>query len=147
LSESAGDVMLSLFQASQKALDLPQWDDPMLCPICDQKGPHDLKVHIASKLSEFDALEQALTALAKEWGGAGWAELSGLEASLEDTPDSRLIMKLRQRAEKGELASIEAQSLVDWLKALRSRADLRDQSLSSEQAGLEKELPPSSVEV
>jgi hypothetical protein len=99
LSESAGDVMLSLFQASQKALDLPEWGDPMLCPICDQKGPHDLKAHIASKLSEFDALEQALTALAKEWGEAGWADLSGLEARLEDTPDSRLIVKLRQRAE------------------------------------------------
>jgi hypothetical protein len=36
---------------------------------------------------------------------------------------------------------------VDWLKTLRSRADLREQNLSSEQAGLEKELPPSSVEV
>jgi AAA domain len=46
LAETAGDVMLMLFQAGQKALGLPEWSDPTLCPICDQKGSHDLKAHV-----------------------------------------------------------------------------------------------------
>lgn len=147
LAETAGDVMLTLFQAGQKALGLPEWSDPTLCPLCDHKGSHDLKVHIASKLSQFDALEQAGTAIAKEWGEAGWSELDGLESKLEESAGNRLIAKFRQRAEKGELASLDAEKLVEWLKTLRSRADQREQSLAAEQTALEKELPPSSVEV
>jgi len=147
LTETAGDVMLTLFQAGQKALALPAWSDPTLCPLCDQKGSHDLKAHIASKLSQFDALEQAGTAIAKEWGEAGWSDLAGLESKLEEGADNRLIAKLRSRAEKGELASKDAESLAEWLKTLRSRADQREQSLAVEQATLERELPPSAVEV
>jgi hypothetical protein len=147
LAETAGDVMLALLQAGQKALGLPDWSDPMLCPLCDQKGSHDLKAHIASKVSQFDALEQAGTARAKEWGEAGWSDLAGLESKLEDVPESRLIAKLGHRAQKGELALKEVEGLTDWLKTLRSRAEQREQNLATEQAALEKELPPSSVEV
>ncbi|WP_442753289.1 hypothetical protein ACNHKD_09740 [Methylocystis sp. JAN1] len=147
LAETAGDVMLTLFQAGQKALGLPEWSDATLCPLCGHKGSHDLKAHIASKLSQFDTLEQAGTAIAKEWGEAGWSDLDGLELKLEQTAGNRLIAKHRQRAEKGELASQDAETLLEWLKALRSRADQREQSLAAEQAALEKELPPSSVEV
>jgi hypothetical protein len=147
LAETAGDVMLTLLQAGQKALGLPEWSDPTLCPLCDQKGSHDLKAHIASKLSQFDALEQAGTAIAKEWGEAGWSDLGELESKLEEGADKRLIGKLRPRAEKGELAANDAESLIVWLKTLRARADLREHDLAAEQAALEKELPPSSVEV
>ncbi|MFT4117918.1 AAA family ATPase [Bradyrhizobium sp.] len=147
LAETVGDVMLSLFQAGQKALGLPDWSDPTLCPLCDQKGSHDLKAHIASKLSQFDTLEQAGTAIAKEWGEAGWSDLVGLEAKLEDGGDHRVIAKLRPSAEKGELGSKDAESLAEWLKTLRSRADQKERGLATEQAALEKELPPSSVEV
>ncbi|UWU70568.1 AAA family ATPase [Bradyrhizobium sp. NC92] len=147
LAETAGDVMLTLFQAGQKALGLPEWSDPTLCPLCDQKGSHDLKAHIASKLSQFDALEQAGTAIAKEWGEAGWSDLGDLESKLEEGADNRLIAKLKARAEKGDITSNDAESLTEWLKTLRSRADQKEQSLAAEQADLEKELPPSSVEV
>jgi AAA domain len=147
LAETAGDVMLALFQAGQKALDLPDWDDPMLCPLCDQKGLHHLKEHIASKVSQFDTLEQAGTAMAKEWGEAGWSDLAGLESKLEDVPENRLIAKLGHRAQRGELALNEVERLTDWLKTLRSRAEKREHKLATEQAALEKELPPSSVEV
>jgi hypothetical protein len=92
-------------------------------------------------------LEQAGTAIAKEWGEAGWSDLTGLESKLEEGADNRLIAKLRSRAEKGELASKDAERLAEWLKMLRSRADQREQSLAAEQATLENELPPSSVEV
>ncbi|MGJ4949001.1 hypothetical protein [Bradyrhizobium sp. HKCCYLS20291] len=147
LAETAGDVMLTLFQAGQKALGLPDWSDPTLCPLCDQKGSHDLKAHIASKLSQFDALEQAGTAIAKEWGEAGWSDLGDLESKLAEGADNRLIAKLKARAEKGDITAKDAESLTEWLKTLRSRADQREQSLAAEQAALEKELPPSSVEV
>ncbi|UPJ57013.1 AAA family ATPase [Bradyrhizobium sp. 192] len=147
LAETAGDVMLTLFQAGQKALGLPEWSNPTLCPLCDQKGSHDLKAHIASKLSQFDALEQAGTAIAKEWGEAGWSDLGDLESKLEEGADNRLIAKLKARAEKGDITSNDAESLMEWLKTLRSRADQKEQSLAAEQADLEKELPPSSVEV
>lgn len=146
-AETAGDVMLTLFRAGQKALGLPEWSDPTLCPLCDQKGSHDLKAHIASKLSQFDALEQAGTAIAKEWGEAGWSDVAGLESKLEESADNRLIAKSQPRAEKGELTSQDAEKLAEWLKTLRTRAGQREQGWAAEQAALEKELPPSSVEV
>ena len=147
LTKTAGDLMLQLYQVGARVLDLPDWQDPKLCPLCDSGVPHDLRAHLADKLSGFAALDEATKALAVEWGEAGWAELKSLEAELEPSVQDRVIAKLQPRAETGAIARAEAEALATWLQTLRSRAEARERELWIEQTGLEKELPPSSVEV
>lgn len=147
LAQTAGDVMLALFRSGSAALELPSWGDPTVCPLCDQKGQHDLKHHIGQKLSQFDALEAATNDLATRWGEMGWAAITDLEAKLEASAESRLIRKLSPKGDKGEISSDEAKALIVWLEKLRERAGKLDADLASEQAALENELPPSSVEL
>src|SRR5690606_35554231 len=85
--------------------------------------------------------------LAVEWGAAGWADLNGLEAKLEATPENRHIAKLGSKAQQGTISSEEARTLIEWLKQLRLRAADHDKDLQAEQAVLEAELPQSAVEV
>ncbi|TBZ05058.1 ATP-binding protein [Rhizobium leguminosarum] len=146
-SKTAGQVMLQLFQAGAKALELPQWSASEFCPLCDNKVPHNLQSHISAKLADFTALDDASRELAVEWGAAGWADLNGLEAKLEVTAVNRHIAKLGSKAQQGTISVNEARTLVEWLKQLRQRATDHDKVLQEEQTALEAELPQSAVEV
>lgn len=146
-SKTVGQVMLQLFQAGAKALELPEWSDSELCPLCDTKVPHNLQAHISTKLADFTALDETTRNLAIEWGAAGWENLVALEAKLEPTTTNRLIAKLDSKAKRGTISVNEAKSLGEWLKKLRQRASEHDNLLQVELTGLEKELPQSAVEV
>ncbi|KXV59863.1 hypothetical protein AD948_07285 [Acetobacter senegalensis] len=147
LERTAGDLMLQLYQAGTNVLESGQWEDMHLCPLCDGESPHSLKEHVAFKLSEFEALDKATAFLAVEWNEAGWTELLQLEAVVETAPEKRLFAQLHARAGSGTITRTEAETLVLHLATLRTRAKELDKQLGMEQAQLEKELPPSSVEV
>lgn len=147
LKKTAGDLMLQLYQAGDKVVGGAAWEDPQCCPLCEGKSPHSLKDHLAAKLSEFEALDQASNALAAEWNGAGWTELLQLETALEPAVEKRLLTIYQNRASMGVISGSEGQALNEWLSTLRARACELDTKLADEQAQLEKELPPSSVEV
>ncbi|TIX69891.1 MAG: hypothetical protein E5V30_15870 [Mesorhizobium sp.] len=146
-SKTAGDVVLQLLQAGAKALQLEEWANRGICPLCDSEVPHDLQSHVNMKLSDFTALDTATQTVALEWNEAGWADLSGLEKLLEKDAEARKIANSSDRGTKGLITAEEAKSLGVWLKELRSRAAGRDQELGKEQTELEKVLPQSSVEV
>ncbi|RWI16781.1 AAA family ATPase [Mesorhizobium sp.] len=146
-SKTAGDVVLQLFQAGARALELPEWADKSMCPLCDSEVPHDLRAHVNMKLSDFTALETATQAVGLEWSEAGWADLETLEELLEQDTAARKIANCSQQAAKGLVTAEEAKTLIAWLSELRLRAAARDQQLANEQTELEKILPQSSVEV
>lgn len=147
LEKTSGDVMLELFQVGAKVLDLPAWADPSLCPLCETGTPHDLRVHLNQKLSEFEALDECTKALALEWEEAGWSDLLPFEEKLESTATKKLGTMHEDKGMDGVLSPEEATALVGWLSALRAKAAAREKYLSAEQLQLESELPQSSVEV
>ncbi len=147
VAKTAGDVILQLYQAGAKALELPEWVNKGICPLCDNEVPHDLYTHVTTKLADFSALDEATQTVGVEWNEAGWADLIGLEKLLEPDIANRRISALSQTAQKGVLIEAQAKQLATWLGVLRQRASERDAELEKEQRGLEKVLPQSSVEV
>ena len=106
-----------------------------------------MKTHVSVKLANFTALNEATQAVAVEWNQAGWADLGKLEELLEPASDQRLIAKHEARAKTGHLTKDEATTLTTWVGDLRARAAAKEAQLASEQQGLEKDLPASTVEV
>lgn len=147
VAKTAGDVILQLYQAGAKALDLPEWANAGICPLCDSAVAHDLHSHIGTKLSAFTAVDEATQAVGLEWNEEGWADLTGLEKLLEPDAAKRPIAALSDTAQKGALTEAQAKDLAVWLGTLRERAAARDAELEKEQRELEKILPQSSVEV
>jgi hypothetical protein len=147
VAKTAGDVILQLYQAGAKALELPEWENAGICPLCDSAVAHDLQSHVGSKLSAFTALDEATQAVGLEWNEAGWADLTGLEKLLEPDATKRPIAALSDTAQKGVLTEVQAKDLAVWLGTLRERAGAWDSALEKEQRALEKILPQSSVEV
>lgn len=147
VAKTAGDVILQLYQAGAKALELPEWANAGICPLCDSAVAHDLHSHVGTKLSAFTALDEATQAVGLEWNEEGWADLTGLEKLLEPDAAKRLIAALSDTAQKGVLTEAQAKDLAVWLGTLRKRAGARDAELEKEQRELEKILPQSSVEV
>lgn len=146
-SKTAGDVMLNLFQAGIKAIELPEWQSLNQCPLCESQTPHDLKIHVTDKLANFTALDVATQAIIVEWNQAGWADLSKLEELLEPTSDQRILAKHEAKAKTGILTKDEATALIGWVGELKSRAAAKESQLSAEQQDLEKDLPASTVEL
>ncbi|MBY5714728.1 AAA family ATPase [Rhizobium leguminosarum] len=147
VAKTAGDVILQLYQAGAKALELPEWANKGICPLCDSEAPHDLHGHVTTKLADFTALDEATQAVGLEWNEGGWADLIALEKLLEPDNANRKIAALSDTAQKGVLTEAQAQNLATWLGTLRQRASDRDSELEKEQRDLEKVLPQSSVEV
>jgi len=147
VAKTAGDVILQLYQAGAKALELPEWANAGICPLCDSAVAHDLHSHVGTKLSAFTALDDATQAVGLEWNEEGWADLTGLEKLLEPDAAKRPIAALSDTAQKGVLTEAQAKDLAVWLGTLRERAGARDAALEKEQRELEKILPQSSVEV
>ncbi|MGF9566796.1 hypothetical protein AAIH70_25120 [Neorhizobium sp. BT27B] len=146
VARTAGDVILQLYQAGAKALELPEWANAGVCPLCDSAVAHDLHSHVGTKLSAFTALDEATQAVGLEWNQAGWADLTGLEKLLEPDATKRPIAALSNTAQKGVLTEAQAKDLAIWLGTLHERAGARDTALEKEQRELEI-LPQSSVEV
>ncbi|MDP2118529.1 MAG: AAA family ATPase [Hoeflea sp.] len=147
VAKTAGDVILQLYQAGAKALELPEWANAGVCPLCDSAVAHDLHSHVGIKLFAFTALDDATQAVGLEWNEEGWADLTGLEKLLEPDAAKRPIAALSDTAQKGVLTEAQAKDLAVWLGTLRERAGARDAALEKEQRELEKILPQSSVEV
>ncbi|WP_454916627.1 AAA family ATPase [Xanthobacter sediminis] len=147
VAKTAGDVILQLYQAGAKALELPEWANAGICPLCDSAVAHDLHSHVGNKLAAFTALDEATQAVGLEWNEEGWADLTGLEKLLEPDATKRQIAALSDTAQKGVLTEAQAKDLAVWLGTLRERAGARDTALEKEQRELEKILPQSSVEV
>lgn len=147
VAKTAGDVILQFYQAGAKALELPEWANAGICPLCDSAVAHDLHSHVGTKLSAFTALDEATQAVGLEWNEGGWADLTGLEKLLEPDAAKRPIATLSDTAQKGVLTEAQAKDLAVWLGTLRERAGARDAALEKEQHELEKILPQSSVEV
>ncbi len=147
VTKTAGDVILQLYLAGAKALELPEWANAGICPLCDSAVAHDLHSHVGTKLSAFTALDEATQAVGLEWNEEGWADLTGLEKLLEPDAAKRPIAALSDTAQKGVLTEAQAKDLAVWLGMLRERAGARDAALEKEQRELEKILPQSSVEV
>ncbi len=147
LEKTAGDLMLQLYQAGTKVIGQSDWEDSHRCPLCDGQCGDSLEDHLTAKLSEFATLDKATTALATEWSEAGWPDLLQLESLLEPAPEKRLLAACQTQAGSGTISRADADRLVQWLATLRARAREHDSALTAEQAQLEKELPPSSVEV
>lgn len=147
VAKTAGDVILQLYQAGARALELPEWANAGICPLCDSEVAHDLHSHVGNKLSAFTALDEATQAVGLEWNEGGWADLTGLEKLLEPDATKRPIAALSDTAQKGVLTEAQAKDLAVWLGTLRERAGALDTALEQKQRELEKILPQSSVEV
>lgn len=147
VSKTAGDVVLQLYQAGAKVLQLPEWADKGVCPLCDSEVSHDLSTHVTTKLSDFTALDATTQAVGLEWNEAGWIDLIGLEKLVEKDPTARKIANFSDSAQKGLITAEQANDLALWLAQLRERAIKTDALLGAEQVELEKLLPKSSVEV
>lgn len=147
LEKTAGDLMLELYQTGAKVVGQPEWNDPQQCPLCDGNAKDDMQEHLTAKLSQFEVLGAATTALATEWSEGSWADLLELESKLEPTAEKRLLASFETQAEAGTISHTDADNVVQWLATVRSLAADRDKVLETEQLQLEEKLPPSSVEV
>lgn len=147
LKETSGDVLRQLYSLSKQVLEDAEWPSPKLCPTCGKEHEHSVLDEVAAKLSQYEAVEAATSAVAAEWTARGWGDLIELEAltiGADEQPHLRLFLPSGQ---KGTILTAEVESLAVHIALLRQRAAEKLAELALDRAALEKELPPSLVAV
>jgi hypothetical protein len=147
LAQTAGSDMLGLYKLGEKILGSEDWEDRTICPLCDQKAPHDVHESVTAKLDNYSALTDATDAVVTEWSAGGWSNLIPLEARLASQGEALSLGRYRATGEAGTLTVDDVEQLVERIKVLRHKAEGRLNELQKERSDLEKKLPASLVEV
>ncbi len=148
LEKTAGDLGARALPGGQKGRrSRITGGSPHRCPLCDGTCVHSLRDHLASRLSELEALGLKPPANTWRWNGTRPAGLNSCNLGhLSRTAPSKRLLAVREpRPSVGSISKAEAEALVEHLAALRTRVGDIDAQLAAEQVQLEQhQLPPSS---
>jgi hypothetical protein len=147
LNATSGDMLHKLYRLSEQIMAADAWPSPTLCPTCGKDDGTSVLDGVRAKLGQFDAVEAATLAVAKEWAAKGWADLIELETLTLTEAEAPRLRQLTKVGAAGTISANEAKELAAHIAVLRARATAAIASLSAERTQLEKELPPSLVAV
>lgn len=147
LKATSGNLLHDLYIASQNVLKNPDWSEPELCPTCDHRHDGPVLPIVEAKLSEYEKVALATSALSAQWKASVWADVVALEARVLKGGETSKLKHLLVAGADGTLSAAEAKSVAVWLKEVRKRAAQAISDLAQERDTLEKKLPPSLVAV
>jgi len=145
LEATAGDMLRQLYRVSEEVMSDPKWPSPSLCPTCDRDDGSSVLDGVRQKLGQYSVVEAATAAVAAEWVGNGWGDLSELEKLMLSADEAPRLKQLSPKGAAGTISTEEAEELATHVGVLRTRAETKAGDQAKERAGLEKELPPSLV--
>ena len=147
LAKTQGDDFLKLYGLARKIVASDDWSEKALCPACDNTGEFLLPDYFNEKVSEYEAVEQAATAIRTEWVASSWVELTKLETLASTEGEISAVGVASSSVADGKFTSDAAEVLKKRIVELVARAQATQQSLADERLQIEQRLPPSLVAV
>ncbi|MDP1630269.1 MAG: AAA family ATPase [Caulobacter sp.] len=147
LVATPGETFRDLFDLSQQVLLSEGWPSPNLCPTCDKDDGTSVLESVKAKLAQYDKVQTCQEAAVLEWAENGWAEFDALQTLVGSDGEKRRAKSLLATGAEGSLTEALATELTELTKTLRSRAATQIETYVTERVQLERELPPSLVEV
>jgi hypothetical protein len=147
LKATSGEMLRKLFRLTEVVMMDEAWPSPSLCPACDRDDGHSVLDAVRGKLSQYEAVEAATTAVATEWAEKGWGELQELEPLALTEGQAPRFKELAGVGQAGTISVDDANALAAHIAALHERAKEILEGYAAERVKLEKELPPSLVAV
>tara|TARA_R110001599_G_scaffold261569_1_gene461984 strand:- start:2497 stop:4968 length:2472 start_codon:yes stop_codon:yes gene_type:complete len=141
LENTQGDQFRTLYTLSEKILEHDEWEDKTICPTCDRQDDGSVLDHVHQKITLFEAVGAASTAVSECWHSGNWAELTKLEALAILEGEPQLIEQSKKSSADGILTAEAAKKITSWIKTISDRHEARATALEAAKVEIEKTLP------
>lgn len=141
-------ALRDLYVSAKTIVEAADWPSPNLCPVCDETAPKPLAEHLQARLEtyrEANAFSEALKT--QLLSGAWFSSAETLEAStqLALTEDMKHCQGIRALANQNGLSEGRLREAVDAIIVSEGKRVLKLTQITTLQASLQSELPPSLV--
>ena len=150
LSLTRGDLFKRLYESAMSLISQGTWTDDEKCPLCESELSSSITGHISEQLAQYVDTAAKLAAIGKKWQASMWRKfLSAYEmaAPLAVDPQNRRLPRLDTRFTPGNIPKDDLAAAVRWTSELTKKAAAALKATQARKNALEKELPPSLVQL
>ena len=150
LSHTRGPRLATLYKSAVDVLKSDEWSESENCPVCESELSEPLLDQVEERLGHYEAVTVASKEIRNSWqSSAAVRRARELESSpqLGISEAERLIAGLDFKFRTGEPTSEDASEFDRRLKELEGFRVTKSEALVKEKEQLERELPPSLVEL
>lgn len=137
-----------LYASAKIIVEAADWPNPNLCPVCDETAPKPLAEHIQARLETYREANALSDVLKIQLLSSGWfLSAEKLEAStqLALADSMKHCREIRTLANQNGLSEGRLREAIDAIMISEGKRVLKLIEITSLQASLQSELPPSLV--
>lgn len=150
LSLTRGDLFKSLYESARTLMSQGDWEHEEICPLCESELSSSITVHISDQLAQYAATAEKLTEIGNKWKTSEWKTCVAEHESsptLAIDPKDQNLTRLEAIFAAGSVSKSDFSFAVEWTATLREKAATALEAAEARKNVLEKELPPSLVEL
>ncbi len=147
MGETRGLAFQKLYEAAERVIEPPTWQDPHTCPLCEtQELATSITDHVTSHLLAYTAAREAQALIPLKWTAGAWVQrMKTLDVLFtpQGTPKQSPTLDETFRLKIPSVADLD--EAINLLARLEIELQARIAALEEESAALEEEIPPSLV--
>jgi len=150
LASTRGDLFRRLYESAQEVISKGAWTDDERCPLCESELSSSISEHVNEQLAQYAGAAGKIAEIRNAWQSSGWKQcLSAHEtaAPLALEPQYRQLAALSGKFSSGVISKGDLTTAVKWTSDLTTRVAGVLIAAQDRREALEKELPPSLVQL
>lgn len=150
LASTRGDLFKRLYESAKDLISKGVWTAEEKCPLCESDLSSTISGHVNAQLAQYEDAAAKTTDIRSTWQTSEWKKsLSAYEmaAALDIQPQNRQLTTLNGKFLSGDVSKDELVAAIKWTAELAEKVAGNLQVARERKEALEKELPPSLVQL
>lgn len=150
LERTRGDLFKRLYESASEVMSKGVWTDDSKCPLCESDLSSSISGHVTEQLSQYAGTAAKIAEIKDTWHASAWKTcIAGHETSLPLAvePQARQMSVLDTKFTAGDITKEDLAKAVSWTSDLIGRVPAALTAAEDRKTALEKELPPSLVQL
>ena len=150
LSSTRGDLFKRLYESARTLMSQGAWTDADKCPLCESELSSSIAGHISEQLAQYADAAAKVVEIRGKWQASTWKRVLSVHetaAPLAVEPQKRQQQRLDASFRSGNISRKDVAASVNWTSELTRKAASTLEVTQARKNALEKELPPSLVQL
>ena len=150
LERTRGDLFKRLYKSASLVMSKGVWTDDEKCPLCESELSSSISRHVTDQLAQYAGAAAKITEIKDTWNASSWKTCllaHETAAPLAVEAQARQLSVLDAKFTSGDITSENLAEAVSWTSDLSRRVPIALTAAQDSKAALEKELPPSLVQL
>lgn len=150
LESTHGDLYKRLYESAQEIYSKDTWVDNGKCPLCDSELSISITEHVNTKLDQYRMVAEKTSEISEKWQESDWRNyLIALESAptLQVDLHSQITLAMDTKFSSGDISKVDLTTIEEFTSDLSHKLICNISSLTKKKEVLDKELPPSLVQL